>query len=177
MKYMQSTYAGAFNQGRARLDGASRWGSGFVDANEYLDPTTNIKSIRAYFTDTANVLQSDMDEYVAAHNPSNLTPAQEATNQQANAQVGARMLLAGVSTAATARDAAYALVGRSYAVANNEPQATIDGIVDRATAASYIQSTSWWTALTSAQRQLKQLDLEAEAARMQAVIATLRVAL
>lgn len=105
---------------------------------------------------------------IAAHDPTNYEGA-----QAASALTNTRSLMTGLSHQ-TARDAAYAVVARSYAVAVSAPNATIVAIVDRASAAGYIQNTSWWQALTTAQRQMKTIDLEAEAIRMQAIIAVLR---
>lgn len=70
-------------------------------------------------------------------------------------------------------DAGYAIVARSYAIAAGNMGA-VAGITDRATAASYITSTPWWAAMNAAQRQMKQIDLEAEAIRMAGTIAFLR---
>lgn len=72
------------------------------------------------------------------------------------------------------RDAAYAVVARSYAEAANEPPEVIAEIVDRSSATAYLAGTEWWAALTSVQRQYKMLDLEAEAIRLQGMIAVLR---
>lgn len=93
--------------------------------------------------------------------------------QTKNALRSGRSLMTGLA-AQSSRDASYAIVARSYAIVNDASPATIAGIVDRPTASAYIQSTTRWAALTTAQRQMWTNDLEAEAVRTQALIALLR---
>lgn len=105
--------------------------------------------------------------------------ADAVATQVTAAQDAAEVLMGGLG-GETPRDQANAVVVRSYIIAESIinsapfPQATIDGITDRATAFAYVTTAAWFTPLTAGQKTLKRLDLEAQAVYVQALIAALR---
>lgn len=70
-------------------------------------------------------------------------------------------------------DMLYAAYGRGWADYNGENQATIDAIIDRATAASYIQGTTQWSSAAPAERQLMIASTEATLRILQGVVRVL----
>lgn len=67
-------------------------------------------------------------------------------------------------------DAAYAAYGRGWAIKNGETQETILAIVDRPTAAAYIQQQTEWQNLPVASRQFMVDHIDAVMIMMQGVI-------
>src|SRR5947207_252251 len=115
---IQTINPGSFNRDRARELGFAQWGAAFIDINEH--EAGDQRYIRAYFTDAAPVTQNQVDAFVAALNPNQLATSQLAAKQHSDALAAGLALLSG-SLNITARDAAYVVVARSYAIANAEP--------------------------------------------------------
>ena len=85
-----------------------------------------------------------------------------ARRQATAAEEKARELLSGLAQL-DVLDFGYAYVARTLARANGESLATIQAIVDRPTAGTYVQSMDQFTNVTTAQRQWLIVDLESRA--------------
>jgi hypothetical protein len=95
------------------------------------------------------VTQEDVDDFMENHDNSGQTEGQIEEEELANASEALRTLMLGLN-GLPAGDAAYAAIGRAYAMKDGASQATIDGIVDRTTAATYVTGKAEWAALITA---------------------------
>ena len=86
-----------------------------------------------------------------------------ARKQGEKVQGALRDLLGGLGQIENIVDFGYAYRARLLAKANGENLATIQAIVDRATASAYVGGMSQFQALTVAQRQWLAVDLESQA--------------
>lgn len=93
--------------------------------------------------------------------------------QLASADASLAAILVGLEPLSAA-DAAYALMGRAMARKDGANQATIDGIVDRSTAAAYLTGKPEWVNLTAAAKAWLADQLDMEAVLFQAVILALK---
>lgn len=104
-------------------------------------------AVEVYVVPPATQVQADqLDSVIAAHDPNVLTPDQTAANQ---AQASADLILPMLAIARTlpAAEQPYVVMGRILAMQNGAAANVINGIVDKATATVYLQSTPRWVAL------------------------------
>lgn len=109
---------------------------------------------------------------VDAHNPATLTNAQQETTQANTARNQLKLLMMGLH-GLSVEDKGYAVYCRLFAWRNGANQATLDGIINRATAAAYITSLPEWTNMTAASRAFMAKKLEADAALCQVLLLVL----
>lgn len=110
---------------------------------------------------------------IDAHEPDLLYfPADRERAQAIAAQGNLRQYLSGLRELSPA-DAAYALLGRSFAVNDGADNPIVMGIVDRGTAAAYITSKGEWNALPATAKQWETDELSALALVLQALIAVI----
>ena len=102
---------------------------------------------------------------VNAHQPAALSTDQQDRAQRAAQHDDLAVVLPHLKAlrALPAEDAAYALMGRAMAYRDGASGATISGIVDRASAAAYLQSKPEWINLTAASKawMADMLDMQA----------------
>jgi hypothetical protein len=120
--------------------------------------------------DLVDDIQAVVDAYV--YNPSGTIQQQEIL-QSIQASSNLRDAMAGLY-GLSARDKAYALVGRAFAIADQAGAEIVQGIVDRDTAATYITSKSEWSNLSPEVKAWQADNLEALALLFQAVLVAVK---
>lgn len=101
MFYLQTLYPiNGFNQEVARQLGSARWGASFRDINEH--ENDGQLYLRLYFYDEAQITQSEVDAFVAMHDPTHLTQNQinhkekEEADERLNAKASIKIYLESV---------------------------------------------------------------------------------
>jgi hypothetical protein len=97
---------------------------------------------------------------------------QAESNQANSAQSNLKSLMNGLQ-GLSASDKGYAIYCRLFAWRNGANQATLDAIIDRATAVAYITGLSEWQAMTAASKNFFAKELEANAALCQVLLLVL----
>lgn len=134
----------------------------FIDATarKVYDETTPLTDITP---DTAT-LETALD----SANAEIVVQASE-TTQATTARSNLKSLMSGLQDL-SATDKGYAVYCRLFAWRNGANQATIDGIINRATATSYITNLPEWQNLPAASRVFMAKVLEADAALAQVLL-------
>ena len=122
----------------------------------------SVASGRCFVTVPDGVTLEQVQPIVTAHNPATQTTAQQELAQANSAKTALKNLMNGLHSLSV-NDKGYALYGRIFAATNNANQATIDAIVDRATAVAYITGLPEWQALTAVSKNFFAKELEANA--------------
>lgn|SRR5574341_468345 len=159
---------------RLKTAAFDQWDFNLKDVNEvgWIPPST-IGILRFYFNDGTIITQEECQSLVNIHNNALLTIVEQNQAQTTNAITSLNPLLTNLSNL-SAEDAAYALMGRAMALKDGASQITISGIIDRATAASYLQNKIEWINLPATAKSWLVDHLDMEAMLFQSIIVTLR---